>query len=277
MRMAELASRSLEVRMEVARRLLKALSQHFTPDAVPAKVAMVRDRVVRQVTKCVDPYREVKLRSNEEALKLLPLAERRLREAAEGYERFRAACLIAAAANAFELGVLGYSFNLEMAEKLLEAAELAIDDVEELYSFVKPGMKVIYLADNAGEIGFDKLLIGELKELGAKVALVVKGSPVLEDALIEDARFFKLEEEVDEVLTTPDGEVGLDPSAIGGELLRTYQEAELVIAKGMGHYETLTERPPRPPVAHLLKAKCGPIARSLGVEVGSLVVKVRKG
>jgi len=273
---AKLATNDPAVEMKVVKQLLEMLRESFTVEAVPAKLGAERDRVVREVTKCPDPYRGIKMMSNQEALRVLPIAERRVKEARPGLERFRVACAMAAAANAFEFGVLGYSFNVEEAARAILEAEIEVDDSEEAYGYVKPGAEVLYLADNAGEIGFDKLLVEVLKELGAKVRLVVKGSPILNDALVEDARFFNLEALVDELLTTPGDEVGLDPSTITGRLRRAYDEASLIIAKGMGHYETLTEHVAKPPVLHVLKAKCAPIARSLGVKRGSLVVKLRR-
>jgi len=47
----------------------------------------------------------------------------------------------------------------------------------------------------------------------------------------------------------------------------------LIIAKGMGNFETLTEYSHSKPVFVLLKAKCVPIARELNVKQGSLVIK----
>ncbi|MCX8204564.1 MAG: ARMT1-like domain-containing protein [Candidatus Nezhaarchaeota archaeon] len=273
---AELATRENLVKMEVVRKLVELLREKFTAEAVPAKLGTERDRVVRTVTGSLDPYRELKRLSNEEALKILPTARKKIEESAPGVEAFKTACLIATAANAFEFGVLGYKFSVEEAGKLLQEARLTINDTEEAYNYVKPKNKVLYLADNAGEIGFDSLLIEVLKNNNVEVRLVVKGAPILNDALVEDAVFFNLDKLVDEVLTTPSDEVGLDPSTMTEALRRAYFDSDLVIAKGMGHYETLTEHKATVPTLHLLKAKCKPIAKSLDVEVGSLVAKLRR-
>lgn len=273
---AELATQDASVKMEVVRRLIELLRERFMADAVPARLGTERDRVVRAVTGNPDPYKELKRLSNEAALKLLPIAKEKVASCKASEEAFRVACLVATAANAFEFGVLGYRFRVEEAEELLWGARLVIDDTAEAYRYIKSGGRVLYLADNAGEIGLDSLLIGMLKSNGVEVRLVVKGSPVLNDALIEDARFFGLDEVVDEILTTSSDEVGLDPSTMAEGLRRAYFGSDLVIAKGMGHYETLTEYAAEVPTLHLLKAKCRPIAKSLGVEVGSLVAKLRK-
>ncbi|MEM4700017.1 MAG: ARMT1-like domain-containing protein [Candidatus Nezhaarchaeales archaeon] len=273
---SELVTQEKTVIMEVVKRLIELLREKFTAEAVPARLGTERDRIVKEVTGSPDPYERLKRLSNEVALKLLPIAKKRVLESRKGVETFRTACLLATVANAFEFGVLDYGFKVEEFERLLEEAKLAIDDTAEAYNYVKPRSNVLYLADNAGELGFDSLLIEVLKSHGAEVRLVVKGSPILNDALLEDVKFFKLDGVVDEVLTTPGDEVGLDLSVITGDLRRAYLSADLVIAKGMGHYETLSEREAEVPTLHLLKAKCRPVAESLGVKVGSLVAKLRR-
>jgi hypothetical protein len=51
--------------------------------------------------------------------------------------------------------------------------------------------------------------------------------------------------------------------------------ADLVLAKGMGYWETLSELPAEGKVFHLLKAKCRPVAASLGVSLNSYVACLR--
>lgn len=275
---AELSTSDLGLRMRVMIELLKMVSERFSPNAVPAWLGAERDRLIRRITGCPDPYREAKRKSNEEALKLLPSVKNLLAPLKDPYERFRKACLIATAANAFEFGILGYSFQVADAGSLLTEAErsLVIDDTEQVFSILKDGKRVLYLLDNAGEVGFDLVLIEELKALGLEVRVVAKGFPILNDALLEDALFFGLDKVADELLTTENDEVGFTPEKVPSSLLDAYRSSHLIIAKGMGNYETLTEYPAKPPIVHLLKAKCGPIARSLGVPKGSLVVKLRK-
>lgn len=272
----ELSTGDRGLQMRALAEVARLIGERFGPGAVPAWLGAERDRIVRRLTGCPDPYREAKRRSNEEALRILPRAREVVAGAPSLEERFRRACMVAAAGNAFEFGVMGYSFSVEEASKLIMEATLAIDDSPAIYGLLcSRGGEVLYLLDNAGEVAFDLVLIEVLKELGVAVRVVAKGSPILNDALLEDALFFGLDRVADEVLTTGSDEVGFMPDRAPPRLRRLYEDASLVIAKGMGNYETLTEYPARPPVAHLLKAKCGPIARSLGVPIGSLVVKLR--
>lgn len=274
----ELSTKDRDLKMKAVMELLKILSEKFSPEAIPAWLGAERDRVVRRIVGHKDPYSEIKRKSNQEALKLIPKARKILELVKDERERLRKCCAIAAMANAIEIGVLGYKFLTSDLEAILPEAErhLAIDDSHLAFEILKKKGGVLYLLDNAGEAGFDLLLMEELKSMGLKVEAVVKESPVLNDALIEDAVFFGIDKVVDRLSTTGGDEVGLILEKAPTQLLKAYQSADLVIAKGMGNYETLTEYLAKPPVLHVLKAKCTTIAKSLNIPLGSLAVKLRK-
>ncbi|MEM1537829.1 MAG: ARMT1-like domain-containing protein [Candidatus Nezhaarchaeales archaeon] len=272
---ARLATDKEDVLMKVAQGLLNLLSKEFNVNAIPAYLGRKRDRLVREITNCNDPYREAKRRSNELALKLLPQAYELL-NGKRGYARFKTASLIATLGNAFEFGVLGYSFPLNQGVDLLKelSQQEVYDETYKVYGVLRKNIKILYLTDNAGEIAFDKVLIEELNMIGAQVTVMVKGAPIINDALLEDALLFKLNE-VANVVTSDGDEVGFNPLDASERLRSLYLSSDLVIAKGMGHYETLSEMEISPPIVHMLKAKCQPVAKSLGVKRGSLVIKAR--
>ena len=128
---------------------------------------------------------------------------------------------------------------------------------------------VLILADNAGEIAFDCLLCEQLTRLGKRVTVAVRGAPTLNDATIVDAREVGLPE-VAEVITTGSDHPGVLLSKCSQDFRRHFQDADLVISKGMGNFEGLSGEVG--PIFFLLKAKCAPVARALGVEVGGLVL-----
>jgi uncharacterized protein with ATP-grasp and redox domains len=59
------------------------------------------------------------------------------------------------------------------------------------------------------------------------------------------------------------------------EFRREFGSADLVLAKGMGHWEGLTELPPMNKVLHCSMAKCSPVAASMGVPLNSFVAILR--
>jgi uncharacterized protein with ATP-grasp and redox domains len=124
----------------------------------------------------------------------------------------------------------------------------------------KKAQSVLYLADNAGEIVFDTLLVEQLKNMGLKVTYVVKGGAVINDATVADVPVSGMDKLADEVITTGTDAVGLLVKEVSPEFMKVYNAAELVFAKGMGYAETLTEYKLTKPHFLLLRTKCVPVA-----------------
>ncbi|MHC1586238.1 MAG: damage-control phosphatase ARMT1 family protein [Candidatus Hecatellaceae archaeon] len=261
-------------RIKALQEILNLLCSEFKPEASPARLGALRDRAIKKFFQGRDPYAEVKRRSNKLALQMLPEAESFIAEA-EGYERFRRACLVAAAGNALEFDVRGYGFSLESLKFSYRGLAFTVDQTFEAYDKLKGGGEILYLCDNAGEIVLDRLLVGELKRLGCKVTLVVKGSPILNDATLEDVEASGIGKIADRVETIGDSPGFLWEEA-PNHLKKSFKSSTLVVAKGMGNFEALTElRDLGVHVFFLFKAKCSPVARSVGVKVGSLVALLK--
>jgi uncharacterized protein with ATP-grasp and redox domains len=225
-----------------------------------------------------DPYEELKRISNVMALDILPELKHLMDESPDSGSRFRRATLIAAAANAIEFDVSGRDFDLEELRGIIERVEsdLAIDQVDEFKSLCKGKKEVLYLLDNAGEIVLDMILISELKKLGLNVVAVVKGGPVLNDATMIDAREVGLDECADKVIHTGAAAIGVNLEKNSKEFLDVFHKAELIVAKGMGNFESLTELESHCPIVHILRTKCPPVAQYLGTALNQNVILVRK-
>jgi len=262
------ATNNIELQFKAIRELFHFLSQNFDQTKTPAWIGTQRDRIIKKVTGNDDPYRERKRLSNQKAMEILPLARNIVNLADNEYERFRKACLCAIAGNIMEFDIPGHFVSYDSLKEVIENAEkeLVIDQIKEIYELVKKSERVLFLTDNAGEILFDTLLIGELKNLGAYVIVAVKGGPVLNDATMEDAEFAGLDKIADEVITTGTDAVGLQIEECSQEFLKVHENVNLVIAKGMGYAETLTELKLKVPHALLFRTKCNPVARFFGVE-----------
>jgi hypothetical protein len=130
------------------------------------------------------------------------------------------------------------------------------------------------LADNAGEVFFDLPLVKRLEGY-APVTYVVKKSPVQNDITLSDLKKFGLDKELPGVITTGTDTPGVDMAMASDEFKSEFEAADLVLAKGMGYWETLSELKPLGKVFHLLRAKCKPVADSLGVELNSYVALLR--
>ena len=252
----------------------------------PAFFGTERERILRRHSGVEDPHEEIKRRSNEVAKGLLPDAYEFY--AAAG-NKIEALMRIAAAANSMEYGVKGYLFDDEvfkdkfghtLNEKLNWNADLVIPAI-------KGRDKILYLNDNAGEVFFDAFVIKKLIEQGKEVVVSPKSGPVLNDATAEDLReaassVHLLKSELwDRVNVVPSGAcIGVSLEEANEEFLDVFSDDRyLVIAKGMGNYEAISEFEAEPAyglrgrLIYVFRAKCEPIASSIGVKRGELVAK----
>ena len=262
---------------EIMGEVLKTISQNFSPEVAPAYLGTLRDRVIKRMVG-KDPYKELKKTANDLALKLLPQTKKTIFERSKNpYECFREACKIAVVANSMEFDVSGYDFRLEDLEKTLKNMSLAVDDLFKAYRLLEKSKNVLILTDNAGEIVFDGLLAETLKFIGANVTVAVKSGPVLNDATLEDALKVGIDKIVDKLTTIGSDCVGLIWEEASEEIKKIFLGSGLVVAKGMGNYEALTELENLGVnVLFLLKAKCNPVAKSIGVSKGSNVALLKK-
>ncbi len=273
------ASTNPDLQFKAATALLACMAKEFKPNAVAAVLGTMRDRIIKRISGNPDIYAEKKIVSNQAALKLLPSLRAMITNETSREKRFRRACLAAIVGNVIEFDIPEHEVNFHELEDLIANAEkdMAIDEVFEIFKEAESADNILFLTDNAGEIVLDKLLIGELKQLGGKVTIAVKGGPILNDATLEDARLVSMYEVADAVITTGADAVGLPlPKERSEEFVKAYGEADFVIAKGMGYAETLTEIELKQPHALLLRTKCNPVANYFGVERDKNVAKLVK-
>ena len=256
--------------------LLHFLAKEFKPTANPAYLGTQRDRLIKRITGNQDPYAKRKRMSNQNALEILPLAKNLVSNESSKELRFRKACLCSIVGNVMEFDIPDNPFEYTDVQKLIQRAEedLAIDEITKIFDKARKAKDILYLADNAGEIAFDTLLVHELKKLGAHVTVAVKGGPVLNDATMEDAKYVGMHEVADNIITTGTDAVGLIPSECSDEFLSVYNSADFVVAKGMGYAETLTEIDLASPHALLLRTKCSTVANFFNVSLGRNVAKL---
>jgi uncharacterized protein with ATP-grasp and redox domains len=250
------------LRFRAMAEIVKLLNREFRPTTVPADIGTKRDRLIKRLTGNDDPYKRSKKMSNEKAMKLLPYARKLVEKGYTQQERFKKACLCAIVGNILEFDIPGHNFTFKtLTKSFREAAkDLVVDDVDRAYELAKKARGVLFLADNAGEIVFDTLLVEQLKNMGLKVTYGVKGGPVINDATLEDVEFSGMNKLADNIVTTGTDAVGLLKKEVSPEFLKVYDAAELVFAKGMGYAETLTEYRLTKPHFLLLRTKCNPVA-----------------
>lgn len=234
----------------------------------PPVMGCLLHRRLRELTGQPDPYRTAKQKANEFALRLYTDLKQLV---VHSGDPLATAAKFAIAGNVIDLGVKTGLTEDDVHSSIHQAIKEHLDSgvFEELRQAVISASDILYLADNAGEVVFDRLLIEQM--LPQSVALVVKAGPIINDATREDAEAAGLTDMV-EVIDNGDDAPGTVLERCSPAFRRRFEDADLVIAKGQGNYETLNECRHRN-LFFLLKAKCGVIARDLGCRVGEMVVR----
>jgi uncharacterized protein with ATP-grasp and redox domains len=252
------------VQEQVLRRVLSEVSQMDLGDNPPLMGQQIH-RLVRRLSGHPDPYRTIKKQCNDVAEKLLPHLYRQLAATDRPLEM---ALRLAMAGNIIDFGV-NPGFSLDSIESVIEETLRFPLDPKLLDRFeqdLKRAQCILYLADNTGEIFFDRLLIEQLPM--DKVTLAVRGGPILNDALREDAERAGLNTRV-RVIDNGSDAPGTVLEDCCEEFRDAFRQAHLIIAKGQGNYETLHDAPQN--IFFLLKAKCPVTAEMAGVPLGHTI------
>jgi uncharacterized protein with ATP-grasp and redox domains len=255
-----------EVAERALRRVLALLAEADWRQSPPA-LGQKLHRLIRETTGQRDPYSAIKRRLNRRAAEMRPRWSRRFQEAHPPWE---AAVRLAIAGNLLDVGAKTQLREDAVENAFAEAltAPLRGTEVSALTRAVAAARSILYLADNAGEIVFDRDLLALLPR--DRCTLVVRGAPVLNDATREDA------EEAGLAGLCPIMDNGSDaPGTLLEDCSPAFRErfaaADLIIAKGQGNFESLTGM--SRPIFFLLKVKCPLVAEALDCPVGSLVLR----
>jgi hypothetical protein len=148
---------------------------------------------------------------------------------------------------------------------------LGINDYENFKNSIKNSSRILYLGDNAGEIVFDRVLIEELHQIkDLEVNFVVREKPIINDATLDDAIVTGMDK-VARIISSGSDAPATILSQCSPQLLELYYSADVIIAKGQGNYESLSEE--KGNIFFLLKAKCPVVAGLLEVNVGDAILK----
>ncbi len=262
---ARMATNDETVHEQILREVLRSTAEIDMQQSPPAMARRIHRRL-RQLIENPDPYRADKQKHNRLALNLYNEMKETIQTAANPLEM---AVRLAIAGNIIDLGVTSVVSDDHIHKTIEQCLTAPFDHavVEQLRQDAEAGEKILYLTDNAGEIVFDRLLIEQLPT--EKITAAVKGSPIINDATMDDARAVGLTDIVPVIDNGADapGTI-LD---ICSETFRShFEQADFVIAKGQGNYETLSDVDKH--FYFILKAKCPVIAIDIDCPVGQMVL-----
>ena len=272
----ELATDDEGLRFEAIAEFVRFMAENVAEDVVPPVLGSERNRIIVRVTSNPNPCAEQKRMSVEAAEKIYPHVEALVREGKDAAERIRRALVVSAIGNSMEFGVAEHEFDPSTFAREFDelfSQGLGHDDSDEVVPRLLNAKEILLLTDNSGEMVLDRVLLEQIKEAGPKLFVAAKSSPVQDDVTIDDVRALGVDK-VAELLPAGDF-VGVFPDRAPAELREKLKSADLVLAKGMGNYETLSEYEDelRGRLVYLLRVKCGPVASSLGAGKGTLVAK----
>ncbi len=267
---ADLATADASLKQNAIKEAMKILDDEFSYSQVSIVIATKINKVVREMTHNPDPYRATKEREMTIARELYPELSLRAQRSNLYKDDLRGCLKLAAAANVIDF----FREPGSIKEDIRKPVSFALDDSEQLETRLKEAGKVLYLADNAGELYFDLPLVKWMRRF-VNVIYVVKPSPVQDDLTLEDVRRSGLEGEFGKVISTGIASPGIVFSLASAQFKQEFESADLIFAKGMGHYEALSELPPEGRFFYCLMAKCKPVASSLGVPINSYVAMLQ--
>lgn len=262
-----LSTNNLELQEKTMRRILQETVKFDFQKSAPCMTRSIQ-RIIREECACIDPYKEIKQQFNQGMLHLYPYLEKSVQESADPFEQ---AIRYAASANILDCGILS-DINVEQAQQTLEQSvnmPLRFNTAQEFAEDIQKAEKILYLADNAGEIVADKLLLSRMPH--EKVTFVVRGLPISNDAVREDAEaagITDLVRVIDNGSDLPGTYLPLCSPAFEQE----FTEADLIIAKGQGNFETMNNLTGKK-IYFIFKAKCHVVADYLGCLISDIVLK----
>lgn len=242
--------------------VLGILYEHGRGESAP-RLSMKVDEVHRTYFGETLDYRSLKHKYNQ----LMLAQEKELERKVRASENVLYTCIkYVCAGNYIDFGALD-DVNEDVLVQILKKAEketISEQTFEKFRKDLDAAQRLVYVTDNCGEIVLDKLLIRLLKEQFPKVdmTVLVRGRDVINDATLEDAKEVGLTEVV-RCIGNGSGMPGTDLKGISAEARETLLEADVVIAKGQGNFESLYAGGLNP--YYLFLCKCELFVRRFGL------------
>ncbi|MBN1823017.1 MAG: DUF89 family protein [Endomicrobiales bacterium] len=281
---AKLAGANKEVQKRVIDRVARILP-NIPLRSSPPETSLIIRNIVRKLAGGHDPYKGIKQKSNELALSIYDLLKKKV---ARSSDRLLAAVELAIAGNIIDYGAKhSLDINDEIVKILKDERKSIKNENKAIFNYadfkkeLKKAKTILYIADNAGETVFDRILIEEIKlqYKNKEIIYAVKEKPVINDATIEDAVACGIEKYAN-IITSGAETAGAVLKFCSRRFLDVFKNSDMVISKGQGNFEALSGSKRR--VFFLLMAKCPVVAEHIsslgaGCKVGDIILYHRRG
>jgi damage-control phosphatase, subfamily I len=241
-------------------RCCRIVDRQWKEGSTPPRIANRLLKQIKRETAVYDPYASLKRKELEEAGRAVEMLEARFSSSLEML---------------LKLSALGNSMDFFTGEEscFANGKPLFFGDMDKIEEeiYIK-GKDVLMFGDNVGDFLFDVPLVRFLEGKGKRVHYAVKEHPVQNDLSTRDAEQFGFMKMFDNIISSGTEEVGMRRDAMKGKIKDLWErEDTLVIAKGMGNYETMSEYQGERSVIHIMKVKCPAVSRAVGQEIGTYV------
>jgi len=267
LRQVVIALKHVEIEREHKIEIIKQTLEDINNTDIHLTPAHTTTLIHRRVRTLIgdDPFKEVKKRYNDVALSLYDDLKELVTRSADP---LMSATRLAVAGNSIDFGI--YT-EVDIHGEIKRALDdnFSIDHFSAFREQILSNRQILYLLDNAGEIVFDRILIETLISMNREITAIVKGSPVINDATMDDA----METGLTEICTVKDNgsdAIGTILQWASDEFKELFASAPFVISKGQGNFETLISENKN--ISFLFQAKCEVVARRIGVPRGGMII-----
>jgi damage-control phosphatase, subfamily I len=216
-----------------------------------------------------DPYRQLKRQSNEVVIDRFDSLEKMIVEAPHPLET---AITFAAAGNIIDFGANEHAdIDIEKEIRNIPSLRFSRYDYIPFAELLDTSKTLLYIGDNAGEIVFDRLFIREIKRTypEKRIVFTTRSKAIINDVTLEDAYMVGIDTEA-EVISSGCRYPGIVLTETSEQFGMIYNSADLIIAKGQGNLEGLSEVNDGR-IFLILRIKCERVAESVGAAVGDLI------
>lgn len=258
----------LKLQQDAIKLCLKSLSSLEFNETAP-EIAHRIHNIVKDITGIEDPYKDLKVKYNKIAEDLYKKIKAK-DWMGKSEDPFDLACRLSIAGNIIDFSVgltIGHDEIVRSIENSLHMPIFGLG-TKELKKEIEKTKKIMILGDNAGEIIFDKFLLEALPK--EKITYVVKGGPIVNDAIIEDAISSGLINLV-KVIDNGHNAQGTILTHCSKDFIEEFNSADLIISKGQANFETLSDCRNKN-IYYLLRAKCKSVADSIGCKLMDYVL-----
>jgi uncharacterized protein with ATP-grasp and redox domains len=243
--------------------------------STPPEMGKTIHDVVKKMTSQEDPYKELKEKATRQTLKIYPELKEKVKSSDD---KLLMAVELAIAGNIIDYGTKNsldvekeLAKILQKEQKVIEEEKESIFDFKSFEKALKNARSILYIGDNVGETVFDSILLEQIKGIdkNKEIVYAVREKPIINDALKEDAVKAGIDNFA-EIISSGSEIPGTIIPLCSKPFIDIFKKSDLVISKGQGNYETLSDE--KRPIFFLFMAKCPVIARDVDCEVGDIIL-----